>query len=133
MSVKQTPQKPPAGLSRAGKALWKAIMADLGDGWRLDAREVELLGRACSSADVIVELEKAIKRDGVMSIGSAGQPVVNPAVSEVRQLKLAQARLLSVLELVDPKLAERHATPASARGRKAAQARWQQDEKRRVA
>jgi phage terminase small subunit len=114
----------PKGLKTAGKGLWRSILADLAPGWELDARELYLLGRACRCADELDSLEKAVDKEGLICEGSRGQVAVHPAVSEARQLRIAQARLLGMVELVDPKAALRAATPAQARGRKAAEARW---------
>lgn len=114
----------PAGLKAPGKALWKAILADLDPGWELDARELHFLTRACRCADELAELEKAIDKDGPTVTGSRGQLVINPALSEARQLRLAQLRLLGAIELVDPQAALRAATPAQQRARKAATTRW---------
>jgi hypothetical protein len=94
----------------------------LGAGWELDARELHLLERACRCADDLAALEAVVDTDGATVKGSRGQTVVHPALSEARQLRLTQARLLGSLELADP--AERSATPAQARARKAAGARW---------
>lgn len=130
MPAKKPLKAPPKGLKTAGKALWRAILGDLGDGWELDARELEFLTRACSAADHLAALEKAVDADGVMVKGSRNQVTVNPAISEIRQTKLTQLRLLSAIEMTDPLVAARAATPASARGRKAAQTRWQNHPKR---
>lgn len=100
------------------------ILGDLDAGWELDSRELHLLGRACRCADELADLEAAIDRDGVTVVGSRGQTVIHPGITEARQLRLAQARLLSLIELVDPKAAARSATPAQARARRAAEARW---------
>jgi P27 family predicted phage terminase small subunit len=116
----------PAALDKAGKALWRAIVADLDAGWELDARELHLLERACRCADELAVLEAAVDADGLTVKGSRGQTVVHPALSEARQLRLVQLRLLGAIEMVDPQAAIRSATPAQARGRKAAEARWQE-------
>jgi hypothetical protein len=119
-------KRPPTGLGTAGTALWNEIIGDLGDGWRLDARELHLLERACRCADELLALQVAVDRDGVTTTGSRGQTVTHPALAEARQLRLVQLRLLSALEMVDPLAGSRSATPAQARGRAAAQARWAQ-------
>ena len=67
-------------------------------------------------------LDAAVERDGATVKGSRGQLVVNPALSEARQLELVQLRLLSALELVDPKASR--TTPTEARARRGASARW---------
>src|SRR5581483_4306575 len=108
----------PKGFKAPGKALWRAILADLQGDWELDRRELHFLERACRVEDQIAELEKAVAEDGATVAGSRGQTVVHPALSEARQLALVQQRLLGSLELSDP--TERPATPAQARGRRAA-------------
>jgi hypothetical protein len=115
------PTRAPAALRSAGRALWESILGDLGAGWELDARELHLLERACRCADDLAALEAAVDTDGATVKGSRGQTVVHPALSEARQLRLTQARLLGSLELADP--AERSTAPARARARKAAEAR----------
>lgn len=120
-------KQPPKKLAAAGKALWRSILADLDEGWELDAREHYLLERACRCADELAELEKAVDRDGPTVDGSRGQLTVHPALAEARQLRLVQLRLLAAIELVDPKAAARSATPAQARARRAAEARWERE------
>lgn len=114
----------PAGLKDAGTALWRSITGDLDDDWELDARELHLLERACRCADDLQALEAQVDQDGATAKGSRGQTVVHPALAEARQLRLVQLRLLSALELVDPVEKRRAATPAIARARRAAEARW---------
>jgi P27 family predicted phage terminase small subunit len=120
----------PAGLGGDGKALWKAILDDLSPQWELDARELDFLERACRCADELRELEKAIDKDGITVEGSRGQTIAHPALSEARQLRLVQMRLLGSIELTDPKEGIRSATPAQARGRHAAKVRWDLEEAR---
>jgi len=117
-------KRAPAGLGAAGKSLWSSILADVGDGWRLDARELHLLARACRTADELEALQAVVDRDGVTVAGSRGQVIAHPALAEARQLRLVQLRLLSALEMVDPQAAKRSATPAQARARRAAEVRW---------
>ena len=116
--------RPPKALGAPGRALWRSILGDLGESWELDAREFELLGRACRCADELAQLEAAVDRDGATVEGSRGQTVAHPALSEARQLRLVQLRLLGAIEMVDPVEAKRSATPAQAQARKAAEARW---------
>ena len=123
MSRKRRPAAP-AALAKPGKALWRSILGDLDPGWELDARELHLLERACRCADELVLLEAQVDSAGATVTGSRGQVVVNPALAEARQLRLAQLRLLGAIELVDPQAATRAATPAQARARRAAGARW---------
>jgi P27 family predicted phage terminase small subunit len=116
--------EPPKSLRAPGKRLWRAILRDLDPGWELDARELHMLLRACRCADELDRLERVLDRDGVTVEGSRGQTIVHPALSEARQIRLAQMRLLGAIELVDPQAAIRSATPAQARARKAAETRW---------
>lgn len=110
----------PEQLEAAGAKLWADVHAAVAAGWELDERDLHLLGRACSMADRVAALEASLKEDGPIVRGSRAQPVAHPALAELRQLELAQARLLRLLEL-DPPAAK---TPGSARSTKAAATRW---------
>lgn len=120
----------PTSLKASGKRLWKSILSDLAESWELDQRELVFLARAGRCADELAKLEKSIDRDGVTIEGSRGQVAINPCLSEARQLRLVQLRLLSAIEMTDPQSSKRSATPAQARGRKAAEVRWQLEEAR---
>jgi hypothetical protein len=95
-------------LGEAGAAMRAAILGDVAPGWSLDARDLALLHRACVLEDLIAALEEAVECTGATTTGSKGQLRVNPAISEMRALALAQQRLLSAVELEDPavKIAE---------------------------
>lgn len=121
MTDKTTP-KPPESLRDAGKSLWKAIIADLGQGWRLDARELHFLERSCRIEDELHELERVIDTDGLTTAGSRGQTTIHPALAEARQLRLVQQRLLGSIELCDP--AQGTKKLSSLRAGHAARARW---------
>lgn len=123
MTGKRTPTAP-KGLSVAGKALWRDVHAGLSAAFELDERETALLAMAGRQADDVAELEAILKRDGLSVTGSTGQPRLHPAVAELRQGRLALARLLGGLEL--PNAEEVPTSAASQRGRKAAEARWEQ-------
>lgn len=113
----------PKGLGNSGRSLWHSVLKAMPEGWELDERELALLGVACRQRDDLAKLEAAIKRDGAMTTGSKGQPVVHPAIPEARQARLAIGRLLGEIALPD-EVAERPLTAAGRRGRKAAQSRW---------
>lgn len=115
---------PPADLQAPGKALWEAIFGDLSADWTLDARERHLLHRAARCADEIAVLEASADRDGVIVTGSRGQAATHPAISEARQLRLTELRLLRELELEDPTAIRSRATPSARRARRAAETRW---------
>lgn len=121
----------PNDLGEVGTALWAEVQAQLDAEWELDRRDYEALYRACQCADQIAALSAVIDAEGVTTIGSRKQVVVHPAVPELRQQQLAQARLLATIELRDP--AEKHASesPSTRRARKAAEARH--DKSRRTA
>jgi phage terminase small subunit len=116
--------KPPKGLSKPGRDLWRKILGDPAPEWELDARELHFLREACQAADQLEELDAAVECDGVTAPGSRGQVVVHPALSEARQLRLVQLRLLSAIEMSDPKADAHSATPTQLRARRAAAARW---------
>ncbi|MCB0862612.1 MAG: hypothetical protein KDB66_05290 [Solirubrobacterales bacterium] len=114
--------KPPAGLGDSGRDLWKSIWSDLPKRWELDEREQAVLLAACRQADDVARLEVAADEHGPMTTGSRGQAVLNPAVAEARQGRLALSRLLGQLHLPDDD--EKPVTAASLRGKRAADVRW---------
>lgn len=122
MAVKPKIPRPPAGLGDAGKRLWTAILADVPAEFELPPRELHLLGRACRVADEIALLEASIDETGVTVRGSRGQPVLNRAMEEVRLARLAEAKLLTLLDLDERE--ERARTPRQRQAAKAANVRW---------
>jgi hypothetical protein len=100
-NVDDTP-KPPKGLGSAGRALWRRIIAGVPPELELDERELEALRLAARQSDDLAALEKVIAKEGVGSVGSAGQPVVHPAVVEARQSRLAVGKLLDTIRFADP-------------------------------
>ena len=122
-----TPPTPPEGLAAAGRRLWVSILADLPSEMELEARELVVLEAACRQADAVAVLERAVKRDGVMVKGASGQRRLNGAVSEVRQGRIALARLLGDLDLPAEQAPQ---TASSKRARRAAQTRWAEHARR---
>jgi phage terminase small subunit len=120
----------PDGLGDAGRDLWGSIVSDLPENWELDHRELHLLEEACLVADQVTALDAAVERDGHTVSGSRGQPTAHPALAESRQLRALQLRLLGSLELSDPLEAVSSATPAQAKQRRAAKARWERENRR---
>lgn len=112
----------PRGLKPRGRALYRSVERGLPAGWELDEREREILVLAARQADDLAALEAALKRDGMVVRGSARQPRLNPAVSELRQGRLALGRLLGQLDLPDAD--EQPQNEASRRARHAATSRW---------
>ncbi len=123
MADRPTPRAP-KGLGAPGKVLWKSIQQDLEPGLEFDARDTELLTRACRCADELAKLEEMIDARGVTVLGSRYQTVVNPALSEARQARLVLLRFLSAIGMADPSDRPGKGTLASRRGRAAAEDRW---------
>jgi hypothetical protein len=113
--------RPPRALGRAGRALWRAILTDVPAEYELAARELHILGRACRVADEVDLLERSIDEVGVVVRGSRGQPVLNRALEEVRLARLAEAKLLTLLDLEEREATE---SPRQQQARRAANARW---------
>lgn len=67
-------------------------------------------------------LERAVAADGVMIDGAAGQRRLNAAVTELRQGRIALARLLGELDV--PSDEGKPVSAASQRASRAAAARW---------
>lgn len=113
----------PKGLGAAGKRTWRAILADLPADEELTARELELLATAARQADLVAALEKALVAEGVIVAGAAGQKRLNAVTTELRQSRLAFARLLGELA-ISPDEGEIPMTSKAQRAQRAAQARW---------
>lgn len=122
--TEQRKPRQPARLGAAGKKLWTSLV----DTFDFDAREVAVLERACRQCDDVALLEGLLERDGLSTVGSTGQPKLTPIVSELRQGRLAVARLLGDLALPDG--SQMPATARTVRARKAANHRWTQKAER---
>jgi hypothetical protein len=120
----------PAGLKAAGKAVWRGIHEDLGEGWELDARERIVLTAACRQADTNADLEAAIRKAGVEVLGSQGQLRLNAMVTELRQGRIALEKLLASLALPGDESGEA-LTASERRAQAAANARWARQGRRR--
>ncbi len=113
----------PAGLDKAGKALWRSVtdVFDLDE----EPHKVQVLTQACRVADIIAELDDHADEAPLTVKGSAGQPVIQPTLAEARFQRGLLATLLGRLGLPDndededdPKTRRRNAA------RKAAKTRW---------
>lgn len=111
---------PPKKLGAEGKRVWKKTHDQLPDDRELEERELLYLEQACLQADEIVDLEKAIKRDGQTLDGRYG-PRLNPLVPELRMARRSFQSLLGALDLPAD---EEPQTAAQVRARKAARTRW---------
>jgi phage terminase small subunit len=84
----------PRGLRAPGRRLWEAVIS----GFELDPPELELLGEACRTVDLIAVLRAEAAKNGVVIASNQG-PRIHPAVVEARQQRLTLAKLLSALGL----------------------------------
>jgi hypothetical protein len=82
--------------------LWLSLVEDLAPGWRLDARDLAWLESAGRATDRVADLEDAITADGLMVLGSKGQPVLHPAVSEARMTRQLVASLVDKVAIGPP-------------------------------
>jgi len=105
-----------------GSAFAASVLAD----YDLGNDERELLTEAARTLDLLEELQVVLVRDGAMSKGSMGQPVVHPAVAEARQARIVLVRLLGSLglALADDATGAPMPTPAQLRGRASSASRW---------
>ena len=84
----------PDDLAAAGAALWDAV-TDVLD---LDEHEALELRELCRTADMLDELQAVVDRDGVLLDSSQGMRA-HPALVELRQHRIAFARLVSAMQL----------------------------------
>jgi hypothetical protein len=111
----------PPGLGLAGRALWRATVAE----FELNPAELALLGGAGRTADTLAALTTALNDAPVIVTGSTGQPRAHPLLAEAR----AQRRVLDQLcrALALPLAGEDVGRRRSPSAREAAIARWSQD------
>jgi hypothetical protein len=91
--------------------------------WELNLDETELLVEICRQLDVVEALAAVLDANGVMTLGSKGQPVVHGAVAALTSARALLGRQLAQLGLPDPQ-GESVDSPRTAQARRAAQARW---------
>lgn len=110
----------PSGLGDAGRALWRRLVGV----FEFAEHELALLEVACRQADDVAALEALIREQGLVVEGSAGQQRLSAAVTEVRQGRLALAKILGALALPDEN--DKPMTESARRAQHAARARWGQ-------
>lgn len=86
--------KPPTGLRRSGRALWRAVLAD----FELTEHETVVLREACRTADSLDGLQALLDAEGLMGQTSQG-PRIHPALVELRQQRITLARLFAALHI----------------------------------
>lgn len=111
--------EPPEGLGRRGLAFWHSATSD----FDFTDAEIGLLEEACRTLDDLDALAASVREYGVMTEGSQGQPVVNPALTEARGQRVVLHRLIAALQLPDD---EGNAVPTGTKLRTstAARQRW---------
>ncbi len=112
------PPSPPRALGAAGRDLWRRVLSS----FEFDGHELPGLLLAARQLDDVARLEQLLDTDGLVTTGSAGQPRLSAVVTELRQARLAAARLLDALAL--PVDDSGSSTPAVKRARRAAESRW---------
>jgi hypothetical protein len=105
--VAETVQRPPSGLGRSGRRLWRAVLS----AYVLEEHERALLLECCRTADLLDRLQTVLDADGPMAESSQGIRV-HPAAVELRQQRVTFARLVAALGM--PAGAEDEATPQGA-------------------
>lgn len=114
----------PAGLQERGRRFWYHVVTN----FEPTRHERELLVQTCRLLDHADALEASVAADGVVARTRFGEPKAHPALVELRAVSLALGRLLAQLGVpADEGDAGTFAgvlSPASVRGRRAAQARW---------
>jgi hypothetical protein len=107
----------------AGEKLVKQFTDALADGEEYDERETALLDLARRQADDIDALEAQLKLEGASVAGSMGQSRLNPIFAELRQQRLALAKILHDVKLPDEGLG----ASKNSQQQRAARSRWDRD------
>lgn len=89
-----TTPKPPTGLGTSGRRLWRAVS----DAHELSEHELIVLREACRTVDSLDALQRHLDADGLMSSSSQGDRV-HPALVELRQQRIALARLFASMQI----------------------------------
>jgi hypothetical protein len=100
-------------------ALWASVIP----AFVLEADELAALTAACHTLDELARIETQLaKAKSMTTKGSTGQERAHPLLAEVRHHRLVLAKLLDEVGLRD--VDDVRESPASRRGRKAAESRW---------
>ncbi len=119
--------RPPRGLAAAGRKLWREVVAEAtAEGLVLTAVERHWLETAAKLVDQAATLEAELVGAPKMVRGSQGQEVINPLISELRQLRQAADRSLVRLRIEpdESSNAIRVIGTSSTQARRAAHTRW---------
>lgn len=115
----------PAGLGDAGSQFFRWAHS----AYDLDARDAPVLLELCRTLDEIELLTEAVARDGVVTVGSKGQPVEHPAMAGLRAHRVVLDRLFVRLGLPSTEDEEAPLTQTQIRAKAAAAARWRDHRK----
>ncbi len=86
--------RPPAGLAASGRELWRAVLR----AYELSHHERVMLREACRTVDSIDRLQALLDAEGYTATTSQGTRV-HPALAELRQQRIALARLYAALQI----------------------------------
>lgn len=106
----------PTGLRARGKRNWESVTSK----YQLRTDELDILEDICREIDMIDALEKELKGANLVVMGSQGQEVANPMISELRQHRATKKSLWAALKLPD----DEAAAPAVNQQRDAAKSKW---------
>lgn len=95
MAKKKIPA--PDGLGDLGASMWDSYVKD----YEFRPDELRWLETACRSTDRIEVMDSELRGLGYMSIGSTGQPIVNPLVAEIRATESHRDNALKRLGIPD--------------------------------
>lgn len=95
MSDRRRGPRAPAGLSAAGRRLWRSVV----DRYDLRPDELALLEHAGRCADELASLQQALTDAPAVVAGSTGQPRPNGLYAEVRAHREVLKRLLGGLDV----------------------------------
>jgi hypothetical protein len=87
--------KPPEGLGAGGRRLWRAVLRD----YELAEHEMLLLREAAFTSDLCEALQAVIDAEGPTTANHLGGVKMHPALAELRQQRLALARLVVCLRV----------------------------------
>lgn len=85
---------PPIDLGHPGRRLWDSIVNE----YDLDEHELALLVEAVRTVDLCDKLDATVRRDGAIIESPQGMKA-HPAAVEVRQQRIALARMLAALRM----------------------------------
>ena len=97
--MSETIERPPEHLSAASQAFWRRMLNE----YALDeAPARELLRLACEALDRCEEARAVLAADGLVTTDRYGQSKPHPAAAVEQSSRLAVARLLRELRVLEP-------------------------------